>query len=110
MAKTTKAAARPKKTKAEIEEEFSEIRDEVEEAREGARPKVEEQLKLREAEVRQAVDGLSVESVVSRMSGLGLEVSKGAGPTFRPTRAGSEPAGGRSRGGGARTEGNRKGA
>jgi colicin import membrane protein len=76
MAKTTKATARPKKTKAEIEEEFSEIRDEVEEAREGARPKVEEQLKLREAEVRQAVDGLSVESVVSRMSGLGLEVSK----------------------------------
>ena len=76
MAKTTKAAARPKKTKAEIEEEFSEIRDEVEEAREAARPKMEEQLKLREAEVRQAVDGLSVEGVVGRISGLGLEVSK----------------------------------
>ncbi len=76
MAKTTKVAARPKKTKAEIEQEFSEIRDEVEEAREAARPKVEEQLKLREAEVRQAVDGLSVESVVSRISGLGLDVSK----------------------------------
>ncbi|HXJ94318.1 MAG TPA: hypothetical protein VMT20_15835 [Terriglobia bacterium] len=76
MAKTTKVAARPKKTKAEIEQEFSQIRDEVEEAREGARPKVEEQLKLREAEVRQAVDGLSVEKVANRISGLGLEVSK----------------------------------
>ena len=76
MAKTTKITAKPKKTKAEIEEEFSEIREEVEAAREGARPKAEEQLKLREAEVRQAVDGVSVESVVGRISGLGLEVSK----------------------------------
>jgi hypothetical protein len=39
MPKTTKSAARPKKTKAEIEEEFSQIRQEVEAAREGAGPK-----------------------------------------------------------------------
>jgi colicin import membrane protein len=76
MAKTTKIAVKPKKTKAEIEEEFSEIREEVEAAREGARPKVEEQLKLREAEIRQAVEGLSVDGVVNRISGLGLDVSK----------------------------------
>lgn len=76
MAKATKAAPRPKRSKAEIEQEFSEIRDEVAAAREAAEPKREEQLRLREAEVRQAVEGISVEGVVQRISGLGLDVSK----------------------------------
>ncbi len=74
--KTTKAAIKPKKTKAELEQEFADIREEVEEAREAARPKVEEQLRLQEAQVRQAVEGLSVEGVVNRMSSLSLEASK----------------------------------
>ena len=42
MAKTTKPAARPKRSKAEIDEEFAEIREEVATAREMLEPKAEE--------------------------------------------------------------------
>jgi colicin import membrane protein len=76
MAKTSKTTVRPKRSKAEIDQEFAGIREEVAEAREAAAPKVEEQLRLRETEVRRAVDGISVEAVVGKISGLGLEVSK----------------------------------
>ena len=76
MAKTTKVTARPKRSKAEVEEEFAEIREDVTAAREASSAKAEEQLTLREAEVRQAVSGLSMEGVVEKISGLGLEVSK----------------------------------
>ncbi len=76
MAKAAKTAPRPKRSKGEIEQEFSGIRDEVAAAREAAEPKREEQLRLREAAVRQAVEGITVEAVVQRISGLGLEVSK----------------------------------
>ncbi len=76
MAKATKVAARPKRSKAEVEQEFEEIREDVAAARESSSTKAEEQQKLRETEVRQAVEGLSVEGVVEKISGLGLEVSK----------------------------------
>ena len=76
MAKTTKLAARPKRSKAEIDREFEEIREDVAEAQEGATPKAQEQLRLRETETRQAVEGVSVSAVVGRISGLGLDVSK----------------------------------
>ena len=48
MAKTTKAAPRPKRSKAETEEEFTEIREEVATARETLEPKAEEVRKARE--------------------------------------------------------------
>lgn len=76
MAKPTKIAARPKRSKAEVEQEFAEIREDLAEAREGSSTRVEEQAKLREIETRQSVEGLSVEGVVQKVSGLGLEVSK----------------------------------
>ena len=57
MAKTTKMAARPKPSKAEVEREFSGVRQEVTAARETADPKTEELLRRREAEVREAVRG-----------------------------------------------------
>jgi hypothetical protein len=76
MAKTTKTAARPKRSKAEIDEEFAEIREEVATARETMEPKAEELRKQKETEVRQAVQGLSVDAVVGEISNLGLEVSK----------------------------------
>jgi len=81
MATTAKkTAARPaKRAKAEIDKEFAEVRARVEEAREEASPKLEEMARLREAEVRKAAEGLSVESVVQRISGLGLEISKALG-------------------------------
>jgi len=76
MAKTTKTAVRPKRSKAEIDEEFAEIREEVASARETPEPKAEELRKQRETETRQAVEGVSVEAVVAKISNLGLEVSK----------------------------------
>ncbi len=74
--KTAKAPARSRRPKAEVVEEFSDIRKEVEGAREIADAKAAEAAALRETEVRQAVEGLSVETVVQRISGLGLEISK----------------------------------
>ncbi len=77
MATTKKTAARPvKRTKAEVEKEFEQIRSQVEEARETASPKLDEAAQIRETEVRQAVDGVSVESVVQRVSALGLDISR----------------------------------
>jgi len=74
--KTTKPLARPKRTKAEIEEEFSEIREEAAAAKVTTDRKAEEVLKLRETEIRQAVEGISVEEVVKGISDLGLDLSK----------------------------------
>src|SRR5208337_2471690 len=76
MAKTTKTAPRPKRSKAEVDEEFAEIREEVATTRETLEPKAEELRKQKETEVRQAVQGLSVDAVVGEISNLGLEVSK----------------------------------
>jgi colicin import membrane protein len=74
--KTGKPVARPKRTKAEIEEEFAEIREEATAARETSDKKTEETAKLREMEIRQAVEGISVEAVVKGLSDLGLDLSK----------------------------------
>jgi hypothetical protein len=76
MAKTTKIAARPKRTKAETEQEFTEIQEELTSGRETLEPKAEEVRKAREAETRASVEGLSVEAVVGEISNLGLAVSK----------------------------------
>jgi len=74
--KTAKPIARPKRTKAEIEEEFTEIREELAATREAGDKKAEETSKLREGEIRQAVEGISVEDVVKGISDLGLDLSK----------------------------------
>jgi hypothetical protein len=74
--KPTKIPARPKRTKAETEQEFAEIREESSTARETLEPKAEEARRSRETEIRTAVEGLSVETVVGEISNLGLEVSK----------------------------------
>src|ERR1039458_1366585 len=76
MAKVTKPAPRPKRSKAEIDEAFAEIREEAVAARETLEPKTEEHRKQKESEVRQSVQGLSVDTVVGGISNLGLEVSK----------------------------------
>jgi hypothetical protein len=76
MAKPTKPAVRAKRPRAEVQEEFSTIRDEVEAAKKIAELKREESLRQQEADVRAAVDGISVEGVVQKMSGLSLEISK----------------------------------
>ncbi len=78
MATTAKkTTARPgKQTKAEMEKEFSEVQADVERNRQDASRKMDELTKLREAEIRSSVEGISVESVGQRISGLSLEVTK----------------------------------
>ncbi len=75
--KTSRAAAHPaRRTKAEVEQEFTQVRSKIEDARKEATPKLDELARRREAEIRQAVEGITVENVVQRISGLGLEVAK----------------------------------
>ena len=76
MAKTVKPVVRARRAKAEVEQEFTQVRQEVEAARETVDAKAEETAAVRAAEVRQAVDEVAVEGVVGRISGLGLEISK----------------------------------
>lgn len=75
MAKAA-ATARPRRNKAEVQEEFRKIREEAAATREGRNAKVEEAANLREAEIRQAVDGLSVEGVAQSISALSVQISK----------------------------------
>jgi colicin import membrane protein len=80
MAKTAvKAAPRMKRAKAEIEEEFSRVQDEVRAARESADAKTDELARHKEGEIRQTVEGLSVDGVVEQISRLGLEISRSLG-------------------------------
>ncbi len=76
MPKPTKPPVRAKRAKTEVQEEFAEIRREAESARESADAKAEEAARVRAGEVRQAVEGTTVEGVVQRISALGLEISK----------------------------------
>jgi hypothetical protein len=74
--KAMKVPVRAKRSKAEMEQEFAEIQEQVESAREAADAKAEGAARLRAAEVRQAAEGITVEAVVQKISGLGLEVGK----------------------------------
>lgn len=59
-----------------MQQEFEALAEEVGAAREAADPKAEQAAKAREVEVRATVEGVTVESVVGNLSGLGLEVTK----------------------------------
>jgi hypothetical protein len=74
--KPTKPPLRAKRGKAEVQQEFAGIRRETETARESADAKGEEAARLRATEVREAVEGTTVEGVVQGISALGLEISK----------------------------------
>jgi colicin import membrane protein len=76
MPRPTKPPVRPKRAKTEVQEEFAGIRREVETARESADAKAEESARVRGGEIREAVDGITVEGVVQTISGLGVEISK----------------------------------
>jgi colicin import membrane protein len=69
-----KGAPRPRRSKAETQQEFIGIQEEVEASQVDA--KTAEATRLRETQVRQRVEGVTVESVVQKVSGLGLEVSR----------------------------------
>jgi len=74
--KAMKAPVRAKRSKAEMQQEFAEIQEQVESARETADAKAEGAARLHAAEVRQGAEGMTVEAVVQKISGLGLEVGK----------------------------------
>jgi colicin import membrane protein len=76
MAKSTRPVARPKKSRAEVEEEFEAIRQEAAASRESADAKAEELSKVKELEVRQSVEGITIEGVVRKISDLSVEISK----------------------------------
>src|SRR5262249_23727009 len=71
-----KGGARPRRPKEETQQEFSAIQRELEEAQEANDATPGEVIRLREEHIREAVDGVGVEAVVQRISGLGLEVSR----------------------------------
>ena len=73
---TVKASPRARRAKAEIQQEFSAIQDEVQEARESADAKADELARHKEIGVRHAVEGVSVDGVVEQISRLGLEISR----------------------------------
>ena len=70
------ATAHPRRSKADVQQEFRRIREEVAATRDARNAKVEEAARLEEAEVRQAVDVLSVEGVARSVSALSIQVSK----------------------------------
>jgi hypothetical protein len=88
MATTTKkTAARPVRSKAEVKQEFAGIQKEVEAVRESADAKSAEFARQQEEGVRQAVEGVSVESVVQTIGNLGVEIARAlAGVSERLTQ------------------------
>jgi hypothetical protein len=57
--KPMKVPQRAKRSKAEMQQEFAEIQEQVESAREAADPKAEGAARLHAAEVRQGAEGLT---------------------------------------------------
>ncbi len=76
--KTTKPAppSRGRRDKAEVQQEFETIRRETEAVRESANPKTAEAEERHSAGVRQAVEGVSVDSVAQQITGLGGQISR----------------------------------
>ena len=68
--------SRSRRSKPEVEKEFSKVVDEAAEQKENTDSKTLELARLRHAEIQQAVEGISVEGVVQNLSNLGLEISK----------------------------------
>jgi colicin import membrane protein len=68
--------SRARRSKPEVEKEFSKVVDEAAEQKENTDSKTQELARLRQAEIQQAVDGISVEGVVQNLSNLGLDISK----------------------------------
>jgi colicin import membrane protein len=75
-AKVVKAPVRTKRARPDVEKEFAEIQKQVESAREMPDTKAEETARLREDEVRNVVEGVTVEGIVQRISALGLQVAR----------------------------------
>ncbi len=73
------ATARNRRSKVDVQQEFESIRKEASTEREATDARAREVVRLRDAEVRQAVDNASVDGIVNEISALGLHVSKALG-------------------------------
>lgn len=81
MPRPTKPPARSSPTKArksreEVQQEFSVLAEEAATAREDADPKMDQANRAHQAEVRASVEAVTVETVVQGISALSLDVSK----------------------------------
>src|SRR5229473_2900046 len=65
--------SRARRSKPEVEKEFSKVVDEAAEQKENTDSKTQELARLRQAEIQQAVEGISVEGVVQNLSNLVLD-------------------------------------
>jgi len=79
MARPAATAARARRSKSEVQQEFLKIKEDVKAERDAATPKLLEAARAREAETRRAVEGVTVDIVVRNLSGLSLEVSRTLG-------------------------------
>lgn len=75
MASKPSRSTRPTRSKADLENDFSEVASSAR-SREVLDPKSAEAKKSKDAAVNAAVSGLTVEKVVQKLSGVGLEVSR----------------------------------
>ncbi|MGA7410568.1 MAG: hypothetical protein WBW33_08780, partial [Bryobacteraceae bacterium] len=73
---TRKTSSRPSRPKAQVQQEYAEIRKKVAEDAEDADAKIVAAERQRESEVRQAVQDLAADDVVRNISNLGLDISK----------------------------------
>jgi len=64
-------STRTRKSKAEVEKEFTKLAGDVSEKLSQADPKLAELARDREAEIRQSVSNVSVEGIVQQISSLG---------------------------------------
>jgi colicin import membrane protein len=69
-------APRARRSRQEVDKEYSKIAEEVSEPKGTANAKAAELDRVRETEIRRSVEGLSVESVVQKITGMNLEISK----------------------------------
>jgi len=67
---------RAKRSKPETQKEFARIAAEAEEEKSATNPKSQEMARARETEIRESVQGISVDGVVQKLSSIGLEISK----------------------------------
>ncbi len=74
--KTAKPAPRAKRSKADIENAFQDIRQDIESSRESGDAKAEQLALLREQELQSSFQDFSVEQVVSRISDLNLQINR----------------------------------
>lgn len=72
----TSSRPRSRRPKAQVQEEFDQIQEELADAKQTTLSKDQQLARLRETEVRQAVENTSVETVVHGVSGLNLEISQ----------------------------------